>query len=274
MLFSGKDRRYSVTHKLFSIFGNMKFFADGDGDSGGGGEGTPDWQGDHPYFKANPDAAQSSSKYKKMDDYFKGAHEAMTKVGRSFWLPKDHSKLTDPQKEEIRANVAVMDARPSTPDGYAFTIDEGAAIDAQGLADYKVHCHGLHKSNEKAQADLNFQLAFVKRLTEAHTQSSKQMSIDNFNTFVGECGGESAAVLKTEQIKNYLQSKCKDKDGKADPKMWEEFYERISDSDRVQELVLLRALEAPARAHAEAGGGPVGGISDKVGGDGIYAHMK
>jgi len=237
-------------------FGNIVFFADGDG--GGGGE-TPAWHTDYAYLSENPEASKAFSKYKEPNDAFKGAHEAMKKVGRSFWLPDDHSKLTDEQKNEIRANVAKMEGVPETPDGYDLKIEKGdVSIDEQGIADFKVFAKENNIPVELAKKLLTFQTSFVNRLNKFRNDAIKEITTDSFKQFSKDCGGEANAVMRMQWIKELLQSKCLNSDGKPDKDIWESFAKRIMSEDRVIELPLLRALAEPAQKARGTGGAPAG----------------
>ncbi len=236
--------------RLFKRFGNIRFFAE-EGDGGGGGE-SPDWHGDHDYLKNNPEASKAFGKYADVNEALKGSHEAIKKVGRPYWLPKDHSKLNDTQRDEIRANVAVMDGVPLTPDGYELKTPEGARVDDETLAKFKVFAHERKFSPTKTQELLDFQIDFQSRQDKLVIEASEKLSKDNFDQFSKDCGGDTEAALRMEWIKKLLQSKCT-KDGVPDPKMWEDFQKRMFSGDRVIELVLSRALEEPAKKFTEGG---------------------
>jgi len=240
-------------------FGNIVFFADGDGgDGGGGGES---WQSQSAYLTANPEAAKAYEKYKTLEDGIKGGHEAMMKTGKPYWLPDDHSKLTDDQKNEIRANVAKMEGVPDTPDGYELKVKEGAKaiIDEQGLADFKVFAKENNIPVGLAEKLLGFQTAFVDRLNGIREDAIKKITSDTFKQFSKDCEGDSNAVLRQTWIKEYLQTFCKDAEGKPDPKMWESVKKRLFFEENGIELVLLRALSDPAQKAKGEGGAPPGG---------------
>ena len=262
-------------------FGNIHFFADGDGDGGGGDGGgeTPEWHSDFPCLADNPEASKAMSKYKTADAGMSAAYEAQKKIGLPFWLPDDHSKLTDDQKNEIRANVAKMEGLPETADGYVLKVKEGSktTVDDLGMAEFKVFCKENHISNETAQKLLDFQTGFTDRVSAAfmanEAQKIKDRNVEISKQFSIDCGGEAQQVLRREQIKTLLQSMCKDADDKPDPKMWEDFEKQYD--EKGVDLVLLRALSKPALAAAEGGTGAAGGSgygSAKPASD--YAEMR
>jgi len=241
-------------------FGNIVFYAEGDGGGGGGGE-APAWHADHPYLSENPEAAKAYSKYTDVNEALKGGHEAMKKTGMPYWLPDDHSKLTDDQKNEIRANVAKMEGVPGTPDGYNLEVSKEtkAIIDERGMADFKVFAKEKNIPNGLANELLGFQTAFVDRLNGMREEAIKKIASDTFKQFSKDCEGDSNAVLRQTWIKEYLQGFCKDAEGKPDPKMWESVKKRLFFEENGIELVLLRALRDPAQKAKGEGGAPPGG---------------
>lgn len=250
------------TKLIKSRFINAVFFAEG-GDGGGGGDGGEGdgWLSESEYANSNPEAKQAFSKYTTRADFEKGAHEAMKKVGKTYLLPEDHSKLTDEQKNEIRANIAKMEGVPETADGYTINIPEGTEvpIDDQGIADFKVFAKENNMPVELAQKCVDFQLNFVKRLNDLRGQAINEMTKTNFDKFSKEVGGESNAVLRMDWIKKYLQSCCLGDEGKPDKDVWESFSKRILHEDRMIELPLMRALAPAAQKHVAEGGAPKGG---------------
>jgi hypothetical protein len=236
---------------------NIVFFADGDG--GGGGETAPEWHGDYPYLVENKEASRAFAKYKEPNDAFKGAHEAMKKVGKPYLMPEDHSKLTEDQKNEIRANVAKMNGVPDTADGYVINVspDTKTAVDAQAIADFKIFAKSKNLPPDVAQDLVNFQIAFADRIAEQGNQAKIEMTKENFRNFSKKLGGDANTLMAMEQVKNYLQSKCKDDKGAPDPKKWESFLARMFYEDKITEEVLFNALLEPARQFS-TGGAPAG----------------
>jgi len=265
-------------HWLFGSPSGMRFFADGDGDGGGGGGGgeTPDWHGDFPCLANNPEASKAMSKYADPDAAMSAAVDAQKKVGRAFWLPDDHSKLTETQKGEIRANVATMDGGvPDTADGYKLAIPEGTKcqIDEAGIANYKVFAKSKNMTQALAQEGLSFQLATTDRNNALAEEALVNNAIETKKQFAKDCGGEAESVLRMQWIKEYLQSKCMGPDGAPDTKMWESF-EPFFDK-KGMEIVFLRALAEPAKAARGTGGGAGPGSAAIVpGGDQEYAEMR
>ena len=224
---------------------------------------TPEWHGESDYLKSNPEASKAYSKYADSDKALEGGYEAIKKVGRPFWLPDDHSNLSDEQKNEIRANVAVMEKVPLAPAGYNINMPEGKTrADEEALAELKVFAHKMKWPNEHLQGVVDYQIAFNQKQKKAVLEDQKTISKENFAQFSKENNGDTNADLKMIQIKNYLQSKCKT-DDKPDPKMWEAFVERMFINDRMSELVLARALSEPAQKFAE-GGAPAGSQASAV----------
>lgn len=240
---------------------------------------TPAWQGEHSFFSENPEAAQATAKYKDIDSYFKGAHEAMTKTGRPYWLPDDHSKLTDDQKNEIRANVAKMENVPGTADGYKYTKgkETKAPIDEQGIADFKVFAKENNIPQSVFDKLTGFQEALTDRVStranEVYVQKINEVNNKTAERFNKDCGGEENAVLRTTWIKEYLQTFCKGDDGEPDKDMWESFLKRQFPDGKGTELVLLRALMEPAKKARGTGGAP-SGTPAQVAQDSDYSEMK
>ncbi|NIW99145.1 MAG: hypothetical protein GWN13_13040, partial [Phycisphaerae bacterium] len=213
------------------------FFADGDG---GGGGGAPEWHGDYSYISENPEASKAFSKYENADAAFKGAHEAMKKVGKPYWLPDDHSSLTDQQKADINANVSKMNGVPEAADGYVIDVppDTKSPIDAQAIADFKMFCKENNVPPALAQKTLGFQLALMDKVNELQDEARKSRAKEGFASLSKTLGGDDKAIAAMQQIMEYLQSHCKDSDGKPDPKMWESFKERMFFEDKIVDDVL------------------------------------
>lgn len=259
--------------KLFrNKFGNVHFFAE-DGGGGGGGE-TPAWHADHPCLSENPEASKAYSKYSDVNEALKGGHEAMKKTGRAYWLPEKHDKLSDDQKNEIRANVAVMEGIPETADGYVINPPkEGPSLDAQGVTDFKVFAKGKNIPPGLAQELSDFQGAFVARMMEQDKQSRIADAKENFLKMSKDLGSDANAITASKQMQNYLQSLCKDDKGNPDPKKWEKLNKRMFFEDKIVEEVLGKAIMEQARKHAEGGGTPGGQATDIVKGS-DYSEMK
>lgn len=232
-------------------------------------EGNPDgsgenWQSQSEYIKATPEAGVAFKDYKTVDDAIKGGHEAMKKVGKPYWLPDDHSNLTDVQKNEIRANVAKMEGVPDNADGYEIKVPEGSMVDEQGIADFKVFSKENNLPKELAQKLVDFQLSFVDRLNKLRAEKINEMTEANAKQFSKDMGGDANAVLRMQWIKEFLQTKCTGEDGKPDAKVWESFSRRIMHNDRIIELPLLRALSDAAQQARGTGGAPQGDIPGAV----------
>jgi hypothetical protein len=221
------------------------------------------------------------AKYTDANAAMEAALDAQKKVGRPYWLPDDHSKLTDDQKNEIRANVAKMENVPDNADGYVYTKgkETKVPIDEQGIADFKVFC----KENKIPQSLFDkltsFQEGFTDRiaakLNEDNIQAIKKINAETAEKFNKDCGGEANAVLRTTWIKEYLQSFCKDDNGEPDKDMWEAFLKRQFPDDRGTELVLLRALSEPAQKARGTGGAPPGTPASAVAAGALdYPEMK
>jgi len=256
-------------------FGNSCFFVEGDGGDGGGGE-TPAWHADHPYLAENAEASKAYAKYTDLDGALKGGHEAMKKTGKAYWLPDDHSKLTDVQKAEIRSNVALMDGGvPDTADGYNLPVPEGtkSPIDEIGMADFKVFAKEKNIPVGLAKDLLGFQTKAMDRMNVLAEEALTQNAIETKKQFAKDCGGEAESVLRMQWIKEFLQSKCTDAAGKADPEMWKNF-EPFFDK-RGMEIVFLRAFKDAAQAARGTGGGAGPGSPAIVpGGTQEYAEMR
>ena len=258
-------------------FGNVHFFADGDGGGGGGGE-TPPWHADFPCLADNPESSKAMAKYGDTNAALEAAVDAQKKVGRAYWLPDDHSKLTDAQKAEIRANVAVMENVPDTADGYKLTVAEGtkSVVDEQGMAEFKVFCKNENIPLELAQRLLNLQNSVTDRVSalinKTEDQAIKDRNVKNAELFSTDCGGEAQALMRREMIKGLLQSKCTNTDGEPDPEMWEKFEKQFD--EKGIDLPLLRALSEPALAASNAGTLPGGGGKTPEKTSEHYAEMK
>lgn len=258
---------------LFGMLRNARFFAD---EGGGGGE-TPDWHADFPCLAGNKEASGIMAKYKDPDSAMSAAVEAQQKVGRAFWLPDDHSKLTETQKADIRANVAKMENLPLTADGYKIKIAEGTKtpIDDQGMADFKVFCKEKDIPQALAQDLVNLQNVFADRTNESIiknlNQEIKDRNVKVSAQFSLDCGGDAQAIVRREMIKGLLQSMCKNAEGEPDPKMWEAFEKQFD--EKGIDLPLLRALSEPALAASNAGTLPAGGGKTTQTGEGTYDHM-
>jgi len=265
-------------HWLFGNPFSVRFFADGGdgGDGGGGGGTTPDWHGDFPCLANNPEASKAMSKYADPDAAMSAAVDAQKKVGKAYWLPDDHSKLTDVQKAEIRSNVAKMDGGvPETADGYSLPIPDGtkSPIDEIGLAEFKVFAKENNIPLRLAQGLLGFQTKAMDRMNVLAEQALVKNAVETKNQFAKDCGGEAEAVLRMGWIKEYLQTFCTDAAGKPDPKMWESF-EPFFDK-KGMEIVFLRALKGPAQAARGTGGGAgPGSVIVAPGGQQEYSEMK
>jgi len=258
---------------------NLWFFADGDGGDGGGGGGELTWHGDYQYFTDNPDAVKAFSKYADESEAFKGAHEAIKKLGEPYRLPKNFDKLSDEQKAEFNTSLAKLKGVPENAEGYEFKVPDGVSLDEQTLADFKLLCHKQGKTTAEAQEILDLQLGMVGRLNEERDTAIKEMTDSNYKQFVKECGGEKQALLRMGWIKEFLQSKCTTEDDKGemqpDPEMWEAFAKRITYGDRVIELPLLRALSDAAQQARGQGGSPAGaGAGPMAAGALDYPEMK
>jgi len=265
------------------LFGNVVFFADGDaggdGDgSGAGGDGdgnSSDWQTQVGYLKDNPEALKTFAKYTSLDEAFKGAHEAIKMTGQPYKLPSDYSKLTDDQKAEIKSSVAGLYDVPENPDGYDLKIakDKPIPIDDQGMADFKIFCKENNVPKDVAQKLVDFQVGSIERLNQTREDIIKDMTQKNFEAFSKEVGGDSAAVLRMQWVREFLQSQCLGEDGKPDQEVWEAFEKRIMYNDRMIELPLLRALSKAAQLARGEGGAPDGGAGSGQG-KGIFNYPE
>jgi hypothetical protein len=239
-----------------------------------GSEGS--WQSEHQFFTDNPKAAEATAKYKTIDDYHKGAYEAMTKVGRPYWLPDDHSKLTDDQKADIRANINKMNGVPDTADGYVINIPQETEVpvEAEAVANLKVFFKENDVSPELAQKIVDIALSDRQKLYDLQKQAKQEQAKEGFKDLSKQLKGDAPAMAAMQQIKEYLQSKCVGDDGKPDPEMWEQFMQRMFFEDKIVDGVLARALLEPARLASE-GGSPMGSLSGKeVEGMLSYPEMK
>lgn len=241
--------------------------AAGDGGKTAGEHGTSEhWTSQHAYFQDNPDAVKAFKDFKTADDAFKAHVELRKQQSQPFRLPKDGTKLTDAQRAELRAGYAKINGVPDSPEGYEITIPDGAAVDEQGINDWKAFAHEHGLPPDVAQQAVDFQLAFVDRLNKARIKVIEGLTNANYKTFLNDdCGGDKeVAGARLEMVKKYLQTFCT-KDGKPDPKTWESFAARILHNDRLIELPLLRALMDAAQRKVGTGGSP--------GGSGNYEHM-
>lgn len=248
----------TVFSSPFKMFGfSKRFFAEGEG-GGGGGDGES-WHSQYSYLQENPEAAKAFAKYKTENDAFKGAHEAFKSLGKPYRLPEDHSKLTDEQKDEIRANVAKMEGVPETADGYTVNVpaDSRWPSDAEAVANLKKFAKERNWPQKDLQDLVDYEVAAMNKLGEDADKAREKLSKENFDKFSEKLGGNANAIVATEHIKNYLQSFCKDDNGNPDPKMWEQFKSRLFHGDRMVEVILAEALKDVARQHSE-GGAPSG----------------
>jgi hypothetical protein len=254
---------------------NALRFADGDAGGGSGDFTAPDWHGDFPSLANNPEASKAMAKYTDADSAMAGAADAQKKVGRPFWLPEDHSKLTDEQKTEIRANVAKMNGAPETPDGYDIKVPEGSTIDDRAMAEFKNLAHAAGYSNAEAQKIVDFQLSFVERVNKEVNEAIGRRVKEAFDAYSKEVGGDDTATLHAEWIKRYLKSLAVDGEGKPDEQMWKDFEARNFFNNQGKELILLRALAPAAKQFAATGGSPnTGGAMAEGKGALSYPEMK
>ena len=255
--------------------GLTRYLAPGDAGGEGGGEAGETWQSEHAYFESNPEAAKAFSKYKSADEAWAGAYEAVKRFGSPYHLPKDHSKLTDAQRAEIRASVAQMNGVPADPEGYEFDVPDDALVDEQAIAEYRKIAHERGIDPQTAKDLLGLQIGMVKRLNDARGKALEGMTHRNYQTFVEQdCGGDKdVAAGRMELVKRYLQSQFT-KDGQIDTEGWEKFQQRIMYGDRMIELPLLRALHEAAQMKMGQGGGPpASGFQQKAAGALTYPEM-
>ncbi len=235
---------------------------------------TPAWHADFPSLAGNPEASKAMAKYATPDAAMAGAVDAQGKVGRPFWLPDDHSKLTDEHKTAIRANVAKMNGVPSTPDGYVQKIPKGSIVDDQVISELKVYAHARGWSQEDFQGAIDLQIGFVSRI---NTQTDKIIGTrikNGFAQYAKEVGGEATAALHMELVKRYCKSKST-VEGVFNQEMWDGFEKRNFYSNQGKELVLLRALLPAAQQYEATGGGAdsVGDVAAAHKGSLRYAEM-
>jgi len=222
---------------------------------------APEWHGEVPYLSENPDAGKAFSKYTDVNEAFKGAHEALKKIGEPYRLPKNVAKLSDEQRAEFYSGVAKLKGAPENPEGYDLKIPDGVTVDDEAVGEFKMLCHKQGKTKAEAQDMLNLQLAMVGRLNARRETAIKEMTAKNAEQFAKEVGGDQNAVLRTGWVKEYLQSKCFGEDGEPDKDVWEAFQKRIMFEDRIIELPLLRALSEAAQHFRGQGGAPMGNMA-------------
>lgn len=253
-------------------FGNPMSLRFEDGD---GGE-TPAWHADHPCLADNPEASKKMAKYTTVEAAIAGAVDAQEKVGRPFWLPDDHSKLTDEHKTQIRANVAKMNNVPLTPEGYTVNFPDGAITDDQVVSELKTFAHKRGWSQDDAQGAADLHTAFVDRVNKATDETIGKRIKEGFAQYAKEVGGEATAALHMEWVKQYLESKHVDAGGKPDKGAWEDFKERNFYNNQGKEMVLLRELVPIAQTFVATGGGAnaTGEIEAAHKGSLAYAEMK
>jgi len=250
------------------IPGMTRYFAPGEGAGGDGGTGDAGgeagakatWHDNHAYFKDNPDAKKAFAKCKDENAAFKAGHDLMKKLGKPFYLPESADKLTADQQTEFRAALGKLHGVPEAPEGYQFNIPDGAAIDDQGVTDFKAFAHEHGIDPKTAQGLVDFQLSFVDRLNKARGKVIEGMTNNNYKTFLNkDCGGDKeVAAVRLENVKKLLQSQFVNEDGTSDTKGWEAFAARIMHGDRIIELPLLRALHEAAQSKMGTGGAPGG----------------
>lgn len=220
-----------------------------------GGDGTtPAWHADFPSLADNPESSKKMSKYLTADAAMAGAVDAQEKAGKAYFLPDDHSKLTDEHKAEIRANVAKMNGVPETPEGYGITTPDGAIIDDQAISELKAFAHKNGYTKEQVQGLVDLQVGFVNRINTTTDETIGTRIKDGFTQYAKEVGGEATAALHMEWVKRYLKSKST-VEGTFNQEMWDGFEKRNFYNNQGKELVLLRALKDSAQQHEATGGG-------------------
>jgi len=259
--------------------------ADAGGDVGpdGGGE-VKTWHAEHKFFQDNPDAVKSFADFKSPDDVFKSYGELRKQQSQPFRLPKDVGKLSAEQQTEFHTALAKLNGVPESPEGYKFEIPEDVPLHEPTMEKLRVLLHKLGINDEGANEILGLQVGMTRDLATLRKQQFEGLSHNTFKIFKNrDCNGDAALVAThMVNIKNYLQKQAVDENGKPNPKEWEAFCDRhflkmADGTERMPELILLRALARPAMETVGEGGAPVGSLSYHYrGADGKepYAEMR
>ncbi|KPK42751.1 MAG: hypothetical protein AMJ65_07195 [Phycisphaerae bacterium SG8_4] len=267
-----------LKHWLYGS-GIRVFHTEGGGEGGGGGEGVEGgdtgWQADHPFFADNPDAAKAFAKYTSAEEAWKGAHEAVRKVGEPYKLPKDLSKLTEEQAADFQKGLNTLRGVPESPDKYNLTLGDDVAVDDETMSEFRQMAHKEGWTEAQAQGVLDLYKGYVGRMVDKRNGMIKDMTDKNYDQYVKEKGSEADAKLRHGWIKEYLQTCCLGEDGQPDKDVWEAFQARILHEDRIIELPLVRALEEPARLARGGGGAPAGQGASRIAPGALdYPEMK
>ncbi|NIQ97682.1 MAG: hypothetical protein GWN87_28540 [Desulfuromonadales bacterium] len=241
----------------------------GDGGSDGGDAVATLETGEH-WLDTNPayaDVAGDESarnilgRYATEADQVKAHLELRRTASKPYHLPDDPAKLTEAQHAEIDQWRAKARGVPEKPEDYQINVPENLEVSDEIMGEFRQLCHRTGKTDAEANELFGLHLKTLEFFNGERNKIFARMAKGSAKTFEEiDCAGDKElAGSRMEQVRQYLQTFCVDKDGEPDSKEWEKFCVRHFYNGQMMELILMRALHDAARLKLGTGGSPGGG---------------
>jgi len=234
-------------------------------------ESKENWQSEHSFFTENPAAAKATAKYKTIDDYHKGAYEAMTKVGKPYWLPESLENLPDDKvREEFTSQISKLFDADGFLKGMTKSEDDLKDIDfAEGYADARHANNDFIGALKKFAVDKKLPKETVKDLVGFINQFNQGMINSKEKELLGEaekvketltvmCGSEEVVSSSYDNVRKLFQNHC-GITAQEYEKTGKDFVEKVLMKNAVMSKALFNlAKDIVVEGETEGGGEPGG----------------
>jgi hypothetical protein len=207
--------------KRFEFNKYLRFhFAEGDDGAGGGGAddagaggggGGGHWTDSQANF--SPEMKTAFSKYDSPDAAFKGAHEAMTMVGKPFKLPDSLDKLDETQQQELTGQLDKLfpAMQDSDFDGFDFNIgleDGDLPISDSGKDYIKKFAAETGLSKDKTEKMAAYVNTMNREIAAKQAEINQELTTKCNDAMCKHFGGQDQANAVSKQVMDAFKQRA------------------------------------------------------------------
>lgn len=151
-------------------------------------EGDGHWSDEHEDITSNADVLKHARKYKTVSELTKAGFELSTKLGKTYRLPDDLTKLGDDQKTELLTRTRQLRDVPEKPEDYEFEVPEGMPRNEKLEAAFRAFAHERGYGKKDTAELMDFYHNALKASRDADEEGKKQKASKAEQEWRVRCG--------------------------------------------------------------------------------------